>query len=175
METAASVLLAEKSERFKIVRLGERQPIPGELRFAIAYRDKYKCKWCGSRRPLEIDHIIPWSAGGPDIDTNLRVLCKPCNQRRSNFRTDENAPDISPLTIQCLRCGGGDPDSTVTNAFCLVCGRLGATRADQLRTTRRYRWAENMDWLGWKARLQVAQSDGYWSYWTAATDKGPLQ
>ena len=40
---------------------------------------------CGDRlrkRLLEIDHIIPRSKGGPDIDSNLQLLCGWCNRTK---------------------------------------------------------------------------------------------
>lgn len=40
-----------------------------------------KCESCGSVRALEIDHIIPVAHGGSNARENLRLLCRPCNQR----------------------------------------------------------------------------------------------
>ncbi len=31
---------------------------------------------------LSLDHIYPWSLGGPDTVENLRVLCRSCNSRK---------------------------------------------------------------------------------------------
>ena len=33
---------------------------------------------------LEGDHIVAWSKGGETVTTNLQLLCKPCNGRKSN-------------------------------------------------------------------------------------------
>lgn len=160
-------------ERHPVIREGERDVIPGELRCAIAYRDKFRCCWCAQTRELQLDHLIPWSAGGADVDVNLRVLCQPCNQRRSNFRTDEDVTVLAALTFECVRCSGGDTDDTVTNAFCLVCGRLGAARSDQLRNARRYIWAEHTSWPGFSMQLSMARELGRWN-WTATQDRGPF-
>jgi hypothetical protein len=161
-------------ERHPVIRTGERDVIPGELRYAIGYRDKFQCRWCGQNRNLQLDHLIPWSAGGADVDVNLRNLCGPCNERRSNFRTDEDVADVAALTFECVRCSGGDTDSTVTDAFCLLCGRLGATRADQLRNARRYVWAEEMSWGGFSMRLSISRAAGRWAFWSSANDRGAL-
>lgn len=42
---------------------------------------KFQCQNCGTKRSLEIDHMKPRSLGGNDLITNLRVLCRNCNQR----------------------------------------------------------------------------------------------
>ncbi len=44
-------------------------------------RAGHKCTHCGSVHALEIDHIVPQSMGGPSTLENLRLLCRPCNQR----------------------------------------------------------------------------------------------
>jgi hypothetical protein len=91
-------------ERWPIVRTGERPPIPRIVRHLVYRRDDAHCQMCGARKgPWEIDHIIPWSAGGADDTTNLRLLCKECNQRRSNFKTGAEFPAI-PVTFACDLC-----------------------------------------------------------------------
>lgn len=56
------------------------------LRWRILKRDNYRCVICG-RSPattpnleLEVDHIHPVSRGGTDHESNLRTLCRDCNQ-----------------------------------------------------------------------------------------------
>jgi len=55
------------------------------LRWKILMRDKCRCVICG-RSPargddvhLEVDHIVPWSRGGENTESNLRILCSHCN------------------------------------------------------------------------------------------------
>jgi len=64
---------------WKLARDDERAPIPPQLRRAIYERDGWKCVKCGSTEHLALDHIYPWSKGGPDTAENLRVLCRTCN------------------------------------------------------------------------------------------------
>ena len=52
--------------------------------------------------PLHLDHIVPWSAGGPDTSENLRLLCEPHNLDRSNF-VDHAGPKQG-ATWWCHRC-----------------------------------------------------------------------
>lgn len=57
-------------------------PIPPDIRWAVWERDNYTCKWCGTRKHLAVDHIIPESKGGTlDLD-NLQTLCRSCNSSK---------------------------------------------------------------------------------------------
>jgi DNA-binding transcriptional regulator YdaS (Cro superfamily) len=143
------------TDRAQVIRRGERKVLPAELRYAIAWRDHRRCVWCGTRWPLEIDHIVPWSAGGSDHSTNLRTLCQLCNQTRSNFLADEGT-QARPLTLACTQC---DPESddTAVLAFCLACQRVAATRADQLKRADRYQWTQTMSWPGFKMIMGMAR------------------
>jgi hypothetical protein len=61
------------------------------LRHRILKRDNFKCTHCG-RSPathpntiLHIDHIHPWSKGGPTIPKNLQTLCAQYNRGKSTM------------------------------------------------------------------------------------------
>jgi hypothetical protein len=69
-------------ERWSVIRDDERVPIPDELRLRIYERDGFCCQICPATEDLTLDHIYPWSLGGPDTEDNLRVLCRPCNCRK---------------------------------------------------------------------------------------------
>lgn len=54
-------------------------------RYHVLVRDRFTCQICG-RSPaaqagvvLHVDHIHPWSKGGDNSASNLRVLCFDCN------------------------------------------------------------------------------------------------
>jgi hypothetical protein len=56
-------------------------------RFRILHRDKFSCRYCGSRPGsdlLEVDHLVPRSRGGSDNESNLVTACKTCNGRKSD-------------------------------------------------------------------------------------------
>lgn len=64
-----------------------REEISPELRYKVIERDNSICRKCGRRPPdvqLEVDHIIPWSKGGPTTLDNLQTLCEECNIGKSN-------------------------------------------------------------------------------------------
>jgi hypothetical protein len=65
-------------------RDGSRAPIPAEVRTVVMDRDGKTCVLCSTTDDLTLDHIVPWSHGGPDTVGNLRVLCRSCNSRRGN-------------------------------------------------------------------------------------------
>jgi hypothetical protein len=74
--------LSNKSHRSESVDLNTgRKYIPAKIRRLIWSRDQGRCQQCGSTRYIEIDHKIPLAKGGTDEADNLRLLCRPCNQR----------------------------------------------------------------------------------------------
>lgn len=99
--------VCDPPRRFPRVRRGERTPLPSWFRNAVLMRDDYTCKTCfqqGGR--LEVDHLIPWSSGGPDSSWNLRILCHACNQERSNFRSHGWDYSVRPIVLNCVECDG---------------------------------------------------------------------
>jgi len=52
-----------------------------EIRRRVWQRAGGCCEKCSSMHSLEFDHIVPRGKGGGDEETNLRLLCKSCNQR----------------------------------------------------------------------------------------------
>lgn len=60
--------------------------VPVALRRAVFERDNHTCQHCGTHENLSIDHIYPEVWGGPTTLENLQVLCRPCNNRKSDKR-----------------------------------------------------------------------------------------
>ena len=63
---------------------GSRRRIPDSVRKYVIDRDGHACVNCGATENLAMDHIVPWSRGGPDRSTNLQTLCGSCNSRKSD-------------------------------------------------------------------------------------------
>jgi 5-methylcytosine-specific restriction endonuclease McrA len=56
----------------------------------IYLRDGHQCTYCGNKRNLTIDHIIPKSRGGENTWQNLITCCSTCNRYKGD-RTPEEA------------------------------------------------------------------------------------
>ncbi len=61
----------------------KRRAISVAVRREVYARDHHRCRHCGSSRDLSIDHIFPWSLGGPDVAENFQTLCRSCNSRKA--------------------------------------------------------------------------------------------
>lgn len=68
-------------------------------RFQVLKRDKFTCRYCGSKAPdvqLHVDHVVPVSLGGTDTPDNLVAACVDCNNGKgSSSLDDEDVADIS--------------------------------------------------------------------------------
>jgi 5-methylcytosine-specific restriction endonuclease McrA len=51
---------------------------------AIQDTYKHKCVYCGEKKPLTMDHIIPISKGGNHTKENIVPACHSCNARKYN-------------------------------------------------------------------------------------------
>lgn len=65
-----------------------------EKRLAIYMRDGFRCIYCNRhfermKDRLQLDHLIPWSKGGTNDESNLVTCCKPCNVARGDQTVEE--------------------------------------------------------------------------------------
>jgi hypothetical protein len=54
----------------------------------VALRAGYRCEYCYAPEavfnfPFEVEHIIPISRGGTDIEANWALACRSCNLRKA--------------------------------------------------------------------------------------------
>lgn len=40
-----------------------------------------KCENCGTKDNLTVDHEVPLSSGGKNDETNIRILCRKCQNK----------------------------------------------------------------------------------------------
>jgi 5-methylcytosine-specific restriction endonuclease McrA len=58
-------------------------------RTRIYKRDSHECVYCGSKKDLTLDHVLPKSRGGGNEWTNLVTSCFKCNLKKGNKTPDE--------------------------------------------------------------------------------------
>ncbi|NBW36929.1 MAG: HNH endonuclease [Cytophagia bacterium] len=61
----------------------------------IFKRDNFECQYCGTKRDLTIDHVIPKAQGGKDSWTNLVTACKRCNAKKG-----DNTPEEAEMVLK---------------------------------------------------------------------------
>lgn len=58
-----------------------------------------RCAICGSKPPkLTIDHKVPRSLGGTDIEANLQPACPRCNRVKADAVPDGTSPALYATT-----------------------------------------------------------------------------
>ena len=58
------------------------QSNPNFTRFNVFLRDKFTCQYCGSKKDLTFDHLLPRSKGGKTDWDNVVTACSACNVRK---------------------------------------------------------------------------------------------
>ena len=90
---AVVLLLKEKAQLLsaRVIRLVNYIRIPFRkimsqkpTRSMIYERDEHTCQYCGSKKHLSIDHVIPRCRGGEDTWENLVVACSSCNVKKGS-------------------------------------------------------------------------------------------
>ena len=67
-----------------VLRKSQRQ-IDQWMAWRVFERDGYRCRYCGAKAPLTVDHVILWENGGATVEDNLVSACKKCNKTRGNM------------------------------------------------------------------------------------------
>ena len=55
---------------------------PNFTRFNVFLRDKFTCQYCGDRKDLTFDHLLPKSKGGLTDWENVVTACSTCNVQK---------------------------------------------------------------------------------------------
>ena len=67
-----------------ILRKSQRQ-IDQTIAWKVFERDGYRCRYCGEKRPLTVDHLDLWEDGGVTVADNLLSACRRCNKLRGRM------------------------------------------------------------------------------------------
>ena len=89
----------------ELIEKEKNRPPLGKLRHQILVRDGYRCRECGKSNKeasLDVDHIYPWSKGGPTIEENLWTLCSECNQAKKDNEWKDNEIEITRNALSNL-------------------------------------------------------------------------
>lgn len=79
----AAISLANQTRVAKLNE-GPSRHIPREIRQRIWQRYGGQCADCGANQYLEFDHIVPVARGGSNSEANVQLLCRNCNQKKSD-------------------------------------------------------------------------------------------
>jgi len=69
------------------INVRRRREASSMKRLRIYMRDKYRCQYCGEKKPvgeLTLDHILPRSRGGDNSPVNVVTACVSCNNRKGD-------------------------------------------------------------------------------------------
>ena len=55
---------------------------PNFTRFNVFLRDRFACQYCGDKRDLTFDHLLPKSRGGVTDWENVVTACSHCNVKK---------------------------------------------------------------------------------------------
>lgn len=62
--------------------------VPPVNRREVLRRDRHTCQYCGSKRELTLDHVIPRSKGGQHTWDNIVTACATCNGNKGSQLLD---------------------------------------------------------------------------------------
>lgn len=58
-------------------------------RLNVFKRDGFECQYCGAKKELTLDHVLPKARGGKSTWKNLVTACKRCNTKKGNYLPEE--------------------------------------------------------------------------------------
>jgi 5-methylcytosine-specific restriction endonuclease McrA len=58
--------------------------VPPVNRRGVLQRDNHLCQYCGSRKKLTLDHVLPRSKGGQHTWDNVVAACSGCNGKKGD-------------------------------------------------------------------------------------------
>jgi len=62
------------------------------VRAQVLARDGFRCRQCGRRGRLEVDHVVALDQGGAELDPeNLQALCRHCHMVKTRSERHQGA------------------------------------------------------------------------------------
>ena len=83
-------------------------------RFNVFLRDKFSCQYCGSKKDLTFDHLLPRAHGGETTWENIVTACSMCNVKKGgkllkhSGMKPKNYPKV-PTMADLDKCGRSFP------------------------------------------------------------------
>ena len=113
------VLTTSKGDSKKAQKLLNLRVFKPNEKMSAYEKQKHVCPSCMKKwgfDQMDGDHIVPWSKGGKTEPQNLQMLCKRCNQEKSNKPFDVNAEkkalqkliDMTQVEVDLLPVGKVD-------------------------------------------------------------------
>lgn len=78
------VLWVPEHIRLKMAGIERIWKVPPVNRREVLRRDNHACQYCGSRKQLTLDHVVPRSKGGTHTWDNVVAACSGCNSRKGD-------------------------------------------------------------------------------------------
>ena len=76
------------------------QEHPNFTRFNVFLRDKFTCQYCGSKKDLTFDHLLPKSKGGKTDWENVVTACSICNVKKGGRLYQKSEMNLSKKPYQ---------------------------------------------------------------------------
>ena len=76
------------------------QSNPNFTRFNVFLRDKFTCQYCGSKKDLTFDHLLPRSKGGKTDWNNVVTACSSCNVQKGGRLLKNSCMTLNQLPYQ---------------------------------------------------------------------------
>jgi len=90
LRSPSIVLEVPEHIRLKIAGTERLWKVPPVNRREVLKRDNHSCQYCGARKHLTLDHVVPKSKGGSHTWDNVVTACNSCNSRKGD-RTPHQA------------------------------------------------------------------------------------
>ena len=84
VRSPSTVLQVPEHIRLNIGKGDRHWKVPSVNRRGVLHRDSHACQYCGTRKHLTLDHVIPKSKGDQHTWENVVAACATCNGRKSD-------------------------------------------------------------------------------------------